>query len=162
MSGRHRRSVVRRRRLVAGALVLGVVAAGIIVWRSHRSPIVLPDDPCASPPPLVTRGGVTLQAAALAAFRAAERQSGRRIPVVWSYRSCAQQRAACRDICDDPGGCPGLCAPPGRSWHQLGAAIDTTSTALLDRAIVRALLDNGWCQPLPATDPGHFSFAGCH
>ncbi len=109
-----------------------------------------------------TAGGVTLQPAALAAFRAAERQVGETIPVVWSYRSCRQQRAACRNICGNPQGCPDLCAPPGMSWHQLGAAIDTTAEALADGRIVRALLDNGWCQPLPRTDPGHFSFGGCH
>jgi hypothetical protein len=55
-----------------------------------------------------------------------------------------------------------LCAPPGLSWHQLGAAIDTTERALADERIVAALLVNGWCQPLPSSDPGHFSFGGCH
>jgi hypothetical protein len=160
--GRHRRSVIRRRRVVAGALLLGVVAVGVLAARATRSPIVIPDDPCATRPPLRTARGVTLQPAALVAFRAAERQAGERIPVVWSFRSCRQQRIACRNICGDPNGCPNRCAPPGRSWHQLGAAIDTTAAALADRAIVRALIDNGWCEPLPATDPGHFSFGGCH
>ena len=26
----------------------------------------------------------------------------------------------------------------------------------------QALEDNGWCQSLPDSDPGHFSFDGCH
>ncbi len=161
MTGRHRRSV-RRRRAIAAALAVGL-AGGLFVWRlATRSPLEIPDDPCASPPPLRTVAGVTLQPVALAAFRAAERQAGRRIPVVWSYRSCPQQRVACRSICGDPTGCVDRCAPPGRSWHQLGAAIDTTRQAIDDPSVVAALLDNGWCQPLPRSDPGHFSFGGCH
>lgn len=162
MTGRHRRSVVRRRRLLAALAVVAVAAGGVALWRASRSPIVIPDDPCATRPPLRTRAGVTLQPAAMTAFRAAERQAGTAIPVVWSYRSCRQQRIACRNICGNPNGCPELCAPPGRSWHQLGAAIDTTQGALRDRRIVTALVGNGWCQPLPRTDPGHFSFGGCH
>jgi D-alanyl-D-alanine carboxypeptidase-like protein len=162
MTARHRRSVIRRRRVVAGLVVLGVAAGGVAVWRARRSPIVIPDDPCTSRPPLRTMAGVTLQPVAMTAFLAAERQAGRTIPVVWSYRSCRQQRIACRNICGDPNGCADRCAPPGESWHQLGAAIDTTQKALADDRIVRALVDNGWCQPLPGTDPGHFSFGGCH
>jgi hypothetical protein len=162
MAGRHARSTYRRRRLVAGVLVVAVAATGFALWRASRSPIVVPDDPCTTRPPLRTVGGVTLQPAAMTAFRAAERRAGGRIPVVWSYRSCRQQRIACRSICGNPEGCPDLCAPPGRSWHQLGAAIDTTQAALDDRRIVAALLDSGWCQPLPGSDPGHFSFGGCH
>jgi hypothetical protein len=162
MSRRRRRSLVRPRRFVAGLLVLGVAAGGVLLWRANRSPIVIPSDPCADPPPMRTVAGVTLQPVALTAFRAAERQAGERIPVVWSYRSCAQQREACRNICGSADGCPGRCASPGTSWHQLGAAIDTTQHAIDTPTIVRALLDNGWCQPLPGSDPGHFSFGGCH
>jgi len=162
MPARHRRATIRGRRLLVGVLVTGVAIAGGVAWWSNRSPIAIPDDPCSRPPPLRTAAGVTLQPAALEAFRAAERRAGVPIPVVWSYRSCAQQRVACRNICGDATGCPGRCAPPGRSWHQLGAAIDTTEEALRARRVVRALLDTGWCQPLPSSDPGHFSFGGCH
>jgi hypothetical protein len=162
MTGRHRRAVYRRRRLLAGLLVVAVGAVGFALWRADRSLIVIPDDPCATRPPMRTVHGVTLQPAAMAAFLAAERQAGEPIPVVWSFRSCRQQRIACSNICGDANGCPDQCAPPGKSWHQLGAAIDTTADALATRAIVRALVENGWCQPLPDTDPGHFSFGGCH
>jgi hypothetical protein len=48
------------------------------------------------------------------------------------------------------------------SWHQLGAAIDITQEGLDDPRIFQALIDNGWCQSLPDSDPGHFSFDGCH
>ena len=162
--GRHRRArtPVRRRRLVAGGVLAAAVAVGVAFVVIERSPIVIPDDPCAERPPLVRADGVRLQPSAMQAFHAAERTAGVDIPVVWSFRSCGQQREACRNICGDPGGCPGLCAPPGRSWHQLGAAIDTTEEALADARIVDALVANGWCQPLASSDPGHFSFGGCH
>jgi hypothetical protein len=155
---------VRRTRLVVGAAIATVATiAGVVAFATiERSPIETPDDPCAERPPLVRAGGIRLQPAAMRAFRAAERDAGVSIPVVWSFRSCRQQREVCRTICGDPNGCPGLCAPPGRSWHQLGAAIDTTEEALTDERIVEALLANGWCQPLPSSDPGHFSFGGCH
>jgi LAS superfamily LD-carboxypeptidase LdcB len=96
------------------------------------------------------------------AFLRAQRDAGVPIPVVQSYRSCAEQRRACRSICGNPEGCPGLCAAPGLSWHQLGAAIDITQEGLDDPRIFQALVDNGWCQALPDSDPGHFSFDGCH
>ncbi|MBI2610752.1 hypothetical protein HYW60_02330 [Candidatus Kaiserbacteria bacterium] len=41
-----------------------------------------------------------------------------------AYRNSIQQENACRGICGNPGGCPGKCAPPGRSYHQKGLAID--------------------------------------
>jgi hypothetical protein len=129
----------------------------------HRSPaIVTVSDPCRTPPPLTTRNGVTLQPLAMTAFRQAEREAGERIPVVQSYRSCAEQRAACLAMCGNGGGCPGRCAAPGKSWHQLGAAIDTTQRGIDDPRIVSALNSTGWCQAVPDSDPGHFSFGGCH
>jgi hypothetical protein len=162
MTARHRRAAYRRRRLVAGLLVVAAGAGAFVFWRANRSPIVIPDDACATRPPMRTVDGVTLQPAAMTAFLAAERQAGERIPVVWSYRSCREQRIACRNICGNANGCPDLCAPPGKSWHQLGAAVDTTAEALATPGIVRALVENGWCRPLPDSDPGHFSFGGCH
>jgi LAS superfamily LD-carboxypeptidase LdcB len=119
-------------------------------------------DPCRTPPRLTTRGKVTLQPIAMAAFKKAERRAGGNIPVVHSYRSCAEQRVACRAICGDADGCPSLCATPGKSWHQLGAAIDTMPAALEDPSIIEALESTGWCQAVPGSDPGHFSFGGCH
>jgi LAS superfamily LD-carboxypeptidase LdcB len=103
-----------------------------------------------------------LQPAALQAYKKAERLAGRQIVVVESYRSCAQQATACRSICGNPGGCPGRCAPPGKSYHQLGGAIDITAEELQVTRIVSALEQAGWCQSVPDSDPGHFSFGGCH
>jgi LAS superfamily LD-carboxypeptidase LdcB len=107
-------------------------------------------------------GGVTLQPKALTAFRRAERAAGRSIHVVQSYRSCSQQASACERICSNPGGCPGRCAPPGASYHQLGLAIDIDEQMLATPGVVSALEEAGWCQSLPDSDPGHFSFGGCH
>jgi hypothetical protein len=132
---------------------LAVAAAALFFLVPRASGVVIASDPCASPPPLTTYHGVTLQPLAIAAFKRAEQRAGRRIPVVWSYRSCAEQRVACRNICGSAS-CPGRCAPPGKSWHQLGAAIDTNQLGVDSPTIVDALKTSGWCQSLPTSDPG--------
>ena len=173
MAGTHRHRwslTVRGRRFTAGAVALGVALTAAVGYFALRGPgillygsgIVIPSDPCAERPPLVTWEGVRLQPLAMSAFKAAQKQAGKPIPVVQSYRSCAKQRMACKGICGDPNGCPGTCAPPGKSWHQLGAAVDVTQGGIDDPAIVAAMKANGWCEPLLSTDPGHFSFGGCH
>jgi hypothetical protein len=140
-----------------------VLIAGVVAFMALTGPVIaIPDDPCAERPPLRNVDGVRLQPVAMKAFLRAQRDAGVPIPVVQSYRSCAEQRRACRSICGNPEGCRGLCAPPGLSWHQLGAAIDITQEGLDDPRIFQALIDNGWCQSLPDSDPGHFSFDGCH
>ncbi|MFN2589233.1 MAG: D-alanyl-D-alanine carboxypeptidase family protein, partial [Actinomycetota bacterium] len=96
------------------------------------------------------------------AFKEAERLAGHRITVVESYRSCSEQAKAGDRICDSPAGCPGTCAPPGSSYHQLGAAIDVSERMLRDPSTMSALRRAGWCQSVPDSDPGHFSFGGCH
>jgi D-alanyl-D-alanine carboxypeptidase-like protein len=153
---------VRGKRAVAALVGTAAVAAVAAFLLSRGPHIVIPDDPCGDPPPLQTYRGVTLQPLAMQAFRKAEALAGRQIPVVQSYRSCARQARACERICSNPKGCPGLCASPGSSYHQLGAAIDVSAETLEDRRIVDALLDAGWCQSVPVNDPGHFSFDGCH
>ena len=145
------------------AVAAAALTAGGVAYVELSGPsIVIPDDPCAERPPLRNLDGLRLQPIAMLAFQQAQRDAGGPIPVVQSYRSCAEQRRACRAICGDPEGCPDLCAPPGLSWHQLGAAIDITQEGVDDSRIVAALEDNGWCQSLPDSDPGHFSFDGCH
>ena len=117
---------------------------------------------CARPEDLRTRRGITLTPEAMESFRRAERLAGQRIDVVQSYRSCRQQARACNRICGNRGGCPGTCAPPGFSWHQRGAAIDITQAMLETPGVASALEQSGWCQAVPQSDPGHFSFGGCH
>ena len=141
---------------------VALVAGGVGYIALSGPSIVIPDDPCAERPPLRNVDGVRLQPVAMRAFLHAQRDAGAPIPVVQSYRSCAEQRRACRAICGDPEGCKDRCAPPGLSWHQLGAAVDITQEGVDDAGIVQALEDNGWCQSLPGSDPGHFSFDGCH
>lgn len=162
--GKHsRRWLLRRRRILAVAAVVVVAAGAAVAWfaRGH-DPLVRPADACAEAPPLRTYHGVTLQPAALRAFKEADRLAGGAISVVQSYRSCGQQAEACRNICGDPTGCPGRCASPGASYHQLGAAIDITQGSLDTPGVISSLVRAGWCQSEPNTDPGHFSFAGCH
>ena len=117
---------------------------------------------CARAKDLQTRSGITLTPEAMAAFRRAEDLAGREIDVVESYRSCRRQARVCTRICGDRRGCPGMCAPPGLSWHQRGAAIDITEAMLATPGVTEALERAGWCQAVPENDPGHFSFGGCH
>jgi len=139
-----------------------LLAALVVAWRaSHQDLLARPDPPCGRPP-LRTYQGVTLQPVALAAFKRAQRMAGGSIDVVQSYRSCAQQAQACLHICGNSSGCPGRCARPGTSYHQLGAAIDVTQANLDTPGVIAALESAGWCQSEPRSDPGHFSFDGCH
>ncbi len=161
--GRHSvRARVGRRTVVVGIVVAVVATAGVVWFTRSHDPVVHPSDTCAEAPPLQSFQGITLQQPALKAFRKAQRQSDGNISVVQSYRSCAEQAAACRNICGNANGCPGTCASPGASYHQLGAAIDITQGSLDTPGVITALQEAGWCQSEPDTDPGHFSFAGCH
>ncbi|MEX0991342.1 MAG: D-alanyl-D-alanine carboxypeptidase family protein [Actinomycetota bacterium] len=151
--------------VVALALLLIVVA--VLAMGGSKTPVGRPVDPgktCVSPPPLVKYRGIVLRESAMRAFRHAENtleQSGKGIRVEWSYRDCEQQRQACLNICGDPKGCPNLCAEPGSSMHQIGAAIDLRPSSWRDAEVVQALKQEGWCQPLPQSDAGHFSFGQC-
>jgi hypothetical protein len=154
----------RRSRWIAASAALAVVVMvlGGVALLSGGSGLVIPADPCKNPPPLRTREGVTLQPVALRAFRKAEAQANTKIAITASFRSCAQQAIACRNICGNEQGCPGRCAKPGASYHQMGAAVDLSLASLNNPKIVAAMRDAGWCEPLPSSDPGHFSYGGCH
>ena len=157
--GRHRASRRRRRRFLAATAIVLVPGAvlGFIVLRDGGVERV-----CARPDELRTRDNVTLIPDAMDALVQAETSIGHEIDVVQSYRSCRQQALACEQICGSRRGCPGACAPPGLSWHQRAAAIDVTQTMLDEPGVIEALEGAGWCQSLPATDAGHFSWDGCH
>jgi hypothetical protein len=148
--------------VVAGALAVVAIGGVVVSTALHGPALAIPEDACAERPPLQTWEGVTLQPLAMTAVRAAQRDAGVSVPVVQSYRSCREQRIACTNICGNPNGCQGTCAPPGMSWHQLGAAVDITQQGLDDERVRDALEDHGWCQAVPDTDPGHFSYGGCH
>ena len=147
-------------------LVAGVAATAVIVVLSSvfgtKSLIVHPSDPCTERPPLVHSQGVILQPVAMRAYKKAQRLAHGHISVVQSYRSCHQQAVACKNICGNVDGCPGRCAKPGLSYHQLGAAIDITQESLDTPGVISALERSGWCESTSRDDPGHFSFDGCH
>ena len=134
----------------------------VLVFTRRGDGVVRPDDPCRDRPTMQTYRGVTLQPVPMRAFKEAQRATGGAIDVVESYRSCAQQAIACKHICGNVDGCPGRCVKPGTSYHQLGAAIDITQASLDTRGVIDALTKTGWCESVPDTDPGHFSFGGCH
>lgn len=140
-----------------------ILAMGLAIGLASREdPPAVTQRVCGRPRNLRHFGGITLRPAAMRAFRQAERIAGQRIEVVQSFRSCREQALACERICENPKGCPRMCAPPGLSWHQRGMAIDISEAALESNGVVAALGRAGWCQSSPEADPGHFSFGGCH
>src|SRR4051794_2834459 len=104
-----------RRRLIAVVGLAGL-AGGVVAGFGLCAPRI--ERFCCSPDDPRPRDGVTLTADAMDAFVAAEATVGHDIVVVQSYRTCAEQRTVCERICGSRRGCPGLCAPPGFSWHQ--------------------------------------------
>ncbi len=145
---------------MAATVVVGITGgavAGFVLLRDDT-----PERVCSRPEELRTRGSVTLVAEAMDAFLDAQDSAGLEIDVVESYRTCREQALACKRLCGSRQGCPGTCAPPGLSWHQRAEAIDVTQEMLDTPGVIEALQDAGWCQALPDTDPGHFSFDGCH
>lgn len=103
-----------------------------------------------TPADLKTVFGDTLSAPAIASLQAAAKATG--IDpwqyISQGYRSYDQQVAAYRNK-------PNLAAPPGRSLHQLGLAMDTTG---LPGALSNWLLDNGWYQFNAQKEPWHYSY----
>jgi hypothetical protein len=163
MGGRHARPTPRGWLVLGGAVVL--LVGVVVLFGSRANPFAGSSpspDPCVSPPEVRTRGDVTLQPDALRAFHQAQDATNGAIHVTSSYRSCAQQELACQSICGNPNGCPGTCVKPGLSYHQLGLAVDVTQESLDTPGVIAALEAAGWCQAVPDTDPGHFSYRGCH
>lgn len=97
-------------------------------------------------------GGATegLAPAMVAALARAQQLLGRPVPVTSGYRSPAQQAAlyARRGANRYP------VAPPGRSMHERGLAVDVPLWFVTRLLAVSAR--SGLCQPLPSTDPVHF------
>lgn len=98
------------------------------------------------------RGG--LAPSMVAALASAEQLLGRPVPIVSGYRSPAQQRALWERRASNPF----PVAPPGRSLHERGLAIDVPRHFIDD--LLRISDQVGLCQPLPRTDPIHFVVCG--
>ena len=155
--------LTRRGRITVGlTLTVALLSLTVFVFARRGDGVIRPDDPCKDPPTLQTYRGVTLQPVAMQAFKKAQRATGGAIDVVESYRSCSQQAIACERICGNADGCPGRCVKAGTSYHQLGAAIDITQASLDRDGVIDSLTSAGWCESVPRTDPGHFSYGGCH
>jgi len=79
-----------------------------------------------------------------------------------AYRSPASQLKACMNICGRSS-CPGKCAPPGRSKHQKGLAVDIKANprSILTKMHAAAPAD-GLINPpsIRRTDPVHFQSNG--
>lgn len=71
---------------------------------------------------------------------------GTRLQVTSGYRTAGYQAQLCQRVA-------GPCAPPGRSMHQHGLAVDVLNWA----QAVPHLADVGLCQPLPSNDAVHLS-----
>ncbi len=73
-----------------------------------------------------------------------------------AYRSSAQQVCACQGICH-ANSCPGLCAPPGNSYHQKGLAIDVNHPKITKQQLWSIGSQSGLGNPngLHNSDPDH-------
>jgi hypothetical protein len=104
------------------------------------------------PPYLVTiAGGHKLAPIAAAGYERASAKYGRPIPITGAYRSYAVQSSA---YATDPD----RFAPPDRSLHPKGLAIDVNSANQSEPALVAALSSSGWAQTALPKEPWHWSF----
>ncbi len=78
-----------------------------------------------------------------------ERALGGPLQINSGYRHPAYQAILCQRV-------KGPCAPPGRSMHNIGLAIDAGNYGAVAAAVNRDP-SIGLCQPLPANDAVHFS-----
>lgn len=86
------------------------------------------------------------------AVRDLDAAMGGTLRITSGYRSAGYQAELCQRVA-------GPCAPPGRSLHQRGTAIDVRNW----QAAAAALAANPHiplCQPLPRDDAVHFSLRG--
>jgi hypothetical protein len=107
------------------------------------------------PPPVEGIGSrAGLAPAMLAALRRADELLGVEVPITSGYRSIEHQRR----LWDRRHTNPYPVAPPGRSRHQSGLAVDVPS-AFVPRLLTVASAA-GLCRPLPVSDPVHFELCG--
>ncbi|MCE9541808.1 M15 family metallopeptidase [Candidatus Kaiserbacteria bacterium] len=73
-----------------------------------------------------------------------------------AYRSSAHQMCSCQNICHSSS-CPGLCAPPGGSYHQKGLAIDVNHPRVTKQILWMTAAQSGLGNPtgLHNSDPDH-------
>ncbi len=73
-----------------------------------------------------------------------------------AYRSSAHQMCSCQGICR-ANSCPGLCAPPGNSYHQKGLAIDVNHPKVTKQQLWSIGSQSGLGNPLGlhVSDPDH-------
>lgn len=97
--------------------------------------------------------GHRLAEPAAGAYQLAGRYLGRTIPITDSTRTRAQQADCYRRK-------PDLCAPPGRSMHERGLAIDVDTSRIDPNApaLVYALTNAGWRRYDPTREPWHWSY----
>jgi LAS superfamily LD-carboxypeptidase LdcB len=114
---------------------------------------------------------VELQPVAMKAFvrvynDVTEKFGPHELGIASSYRSCSYQREVCERICGNGNGCPGTCAEPGHSMHQLGDAVDCPPVHPRHAAEIRRIFykhgfhnfsSNDGVRPT-GSDPWHFSY----
>jgi len=102
---------------------------------------------------VVIAGGHKLAPAAAAAYNAASSVYGKPIPITGAYRSLAAQATAYASDSD-------RFAPPDKSWHPKGLAIDVHSSYMNDPRLILALSGTGWQQSGLPKEPWHWSYGG--
>lgn len=82
---------------------------------------------------------------------------------VSTFRTCKYQKEICNRICGNSNGCPGTCAPPGRSYHQIGLAVDIyahDTHGAFPAEYRRVMERNGWnnFSGPGGSDPNHWTY----
>lgn len=121
-----------------GGLLLVLLVAGLAVAAAPGS---------SDGQPSAGTGGLTPEM--VEAVAQLEAAMGEPLVVNSGYRSAADQARVCAT-----GVRP--CAPPGRSLHQAGLAVDVANWALAARTL-QAHPEIPLCQPMPDADPVHLS-----
>lgn len=130
-----------------GGLLVVLLVAGLAMSADRPAAPAAPAVAAASAP----AGSDGLDPAMQAAVRDLDAAMGGTLDIVSGYRSAADQARVCAST-----SLP--CAPPGRSLHQRGLAVDVANWREAAAALA-ASPEIPLCQPLPDRDPVHFSHA---
>lgn len=98
--------------------------------------------------------GITLQEDAMKSFQAICKQVGMKITATSSYRTYEKQQELYNEFINEDGN---VAAPPGRSYHEIGIALDLTDSFYNQPVVRNAMLNSGWNRSVEGEN-WHYSF----